>query len=393
MKLLFVANRVPYPPFRGDKLKIFNLGKQLQNQHEIHLIAIAETAADLEYREELEKVFHKVTFLQIPKWKSFFNVIFGILGSKPLQVAYFKSRKFNNLLHQQIARENYDAVHVQHLRMAQFFSKANKSRVILDLPDAFSLYWKRRSENATSLWKRKFANFEYQRLLKFEKITLPNFPLNLVCSKEDCNYLIENTQANIQVLPNGVDIDTFGPKAEVSIEHSRILFTGNMDYEPNVDAVVYFVEEIFPEILKEIPNAIFVIAGQRPVNKVKNLAANNIFITGFVQDISVEYAKSNVVVAPLRFGAGTQNKVLEAMAVGVPVVCTEIGFKGLEIHSGEGAILAKTKADFIAEVVRLLREKEYRNSVSLNGRNVIVNNFSWQAIAQKLSNYFLEITK
>ena len=123
-----------------------------------------------------------------------------------------------------------------------------------------------------------------------------------------------------------------------------------MDYAPNVDAVVHFVQEMWPGILAAHPESRFVIAGQRPVTAVKQLASDSISITGFIPDLQDIYKEAAVVVAPLRFGAGTQNKVLEAMAMGVPVVCTHIGFEGLGVKSGEGVFLCKNPKDFVAEL-------------------------------------------
>lgn len=387
MKILFVANRVPFPPFRGDKLKIYNLAKNLHIKHEIHLITIAESRDDLKYYSELKALFTEVTILYLPKWRSFLNTLMAVFSKIPFQVAYFKFSEFDKKLSEILEHHSYDGIHVQHLRMSRFFLKRNRKNVVLDLPDAFSLYWKRRSENAKSFWMKWFAKKEFQRLTKYEQKTLPLF-YNLVCSPEDQTYLSDKTGATVDLLPNGVDVNQFSPKGDVDFILNRILFAGNMDYEPNVDAVEYFVKDIFPKILNRNPMAKFVIAGQRPVKRVQKLASSNVIITGFVEDISLEYAKAAVVVAPLRFGAGTQNKVLEAMAMEVPVVCTNVGFKGLGVDSGQGAVLAETTEDFCREVLQILENKEYRYRIVFAGRNIIQSKFGWKAISQKLEQIF-----
>lgn len=392
MKILFVANRVPYPPYRGDKLKIWNLANRLKEDHELHLITIAQTREDLAYQARLEEVFKSVSVLFMPKWKSALNTALGIFSSRPFQVSYFRSAAFQALLEKKM-REGFDAVHVQHLRMAQYFGDKPDDHVILDLPDAFSLYWKRRSANAHSWLMRRFAEMEHRRLLKYEKQTLPGFGLNLVCSEEDAAYLRENTGARIEVLPNGVDTSVFHPKHQIERIRGRILFTGNMDYEPNIDAVVWFCEKIFPAVLKAHPQAQFVIAGQRPVARVQALAGRKVSVTGFVQDISEEYAKADVVVAPLRFGAGTQNKVLEALAMGVPVICTQIGFKGLGIESGLGALLAADAEDFASKVNQLLESDEKRTKLATGGGDIIRSRFSWDAVALKLGQFLKSVSK
>jgi glycosyltransferase involved in cell wall biosynthesis len=314
-------------------------------------------------------------------------VLFAVFKKVPFQVAYFRSARFNKKLNDKISTQNFDAIHIQHLRMAQYFSRV-PANAILDLPDAFSLYWKRRASNARRIWMRLFAKIEYKRLLSYEQKCLPRFRLNLVCSEEDRDYLQANTTASLAVLPNGVDTDLFYPCAQSNIDSYRILFTGNMDYEPNVDAVEYFAEQIWPEIKKALPLARFVIAGQRPVARVRKLAGNDIEVTGFVPNMADEYAKARVVVAPLRFGAGTQNKVLEALAMGVPVVCTQVGFKGLGIKSGEGALLAETAAEFSEKVIALINSASEWEKVSGSGTNIISRRFSWDAVAGLLQSFF-----
>ncbi|MBL7812605.1 MAG: glycosyltransferase [Bacteroidetes bacterium] len=391
MKILFVANRVPYPPFRGDKLKIFHLARRLAKKHEVHLVTVAETAQDLTYRAELEQIFHSVTLVSLPTWKSKLKALTGLFTSLPLQVAYFRSRRFAAQVESMLDKGNFDVVHVQHLRMAQFIPHRHKSRAILDLPDAFSLYWQRRSENAGSWLQRRFSLLEHKRLLNYEKDVLPAFPLNLVCSVEDRTYLEALTGARLDVLPNGVDTSNFYPRGEKP-EPGRILFTGNMDYAPNVDAVTYFCQEIFPAIRQSLPHVKFVIAGQRPVPAVLQLAGEGVEVTGFIPDLATEYAKARVLVAPLRFGAGTQNKVLEALAMGIPVVCTPVGFKGLGIESGQGAVLAGQKEIFIKETLRLLQDDAYRQEVVQKGGNIIRDRFAWDAVALTLEKFLFRIS-
>ncbi|MCC6817879.1 MAG: glycosyltransferase, partial [Bacteroidia bacterium] len=369
MKILFIANRFPYPPFRGDKLKIYNLAKRISKHHEIDLITFAENPDDLKYLPELEKIFNKCIIIDLPKWQSLLQVGLGLLGKNPLQVNYFKSGKFKSELDSLLKYNQYDAIHVQHLRMAQYAMELKHQYRILDLPDAFSLYWQRRKSIERSLPSRLLDHIESKRVLHYEKKILKAFDLNLVCSKEDLNFLRESHNIeNIRLLPNGVDTDKFKPIGHDYSHNHTLLFTGNMDYDPNVDAVIHFTENIFPLIKQEHPNVKFIIAGQRPIEKVKLLDnGKDIEVTGFIPDLSEMYNKASVVVAPLRFGAGTQNKVLEAMAMGIPVVCSHIGFEGLGISDGEGAFMRKDPIVFAEQVNALLLNESLRRSTGEKG--------------------------
>lgn len=398
MKILFIANRVPYPPFRGDKLKIYNLASELSKKHELHLLTIAENKTDVDSVNILLKpiegkhglLFQSINWVYRPKWKSAISALWGIFSKRPLQVAFFRSSSFENKLKKVLKENQFDVIHVQHIRMAQYFEDLNCQNVILDLPDAFSLYWKRRIEKSTNIFSKLLSNIEFKRLFKYEMEVIPRFNKVLVCSKEDQEYLIKNTGFDVELLQNGVNTTVFQPRNQ-SFTRNRVLFTGNMDYAPNVDAVVYFVNEIWPHILSEIPNAVFIIAGQRPVAKVLALASESVKITGFIPDLADEYSKAHVVVSPLRIGAGTQNKVLEALSMDIPVVSTNVGYAGLELLPDEGIALSLNNKEIIANTIKILRDEDYRNDLGRKGGAKIRNKFSWQGIANKLETYFLEV--
>ena len=393
MKILFLANRVPYPPYRGDKLKIFNLAKRLKDRHEIYLLTFAQTQEDLGYKGELEKIFKEVHFIYLPRWRSAINCLSGLWDPKPLQVLYFQSAAMAKRLSSLLAQHKFDAVHVQHLRMSPYMAQNKSLPRILDLPDAFSLYWERRKTIKRGLATTIFENIEQRRVFRYERI-LKEYEMSLVCSQEDLDYLKKmHGNANLHLLPNGVDMGTFAAGNHDYSHNTTILFTGNMDYAPNVDAVGYFTESILPLIREKLPEVKFVIAGQRPVKKVSDLACDYITVTGFVKDLSAMYNSASIVVAPLRFGAGTQNKVLEAMAMGIPVVCSNIGFGGLGIKSGDGAVMQTDPVAFAKSVVDILLSEQERRRIGGEGVRIIKTKFDWDAIAKTLEGYFTAIKK
>lgn len=391
MKLLFLANRMPYPPYRGDKLKIYNLAKRLCKEHELHLLTFTETGADKQYIAELRKVFKKVETVHLHKWRSGWNCIKAVFSGVPLQIAYFHSEEIQQKVNELVSGEHYDGIHVQHLRMAPYLQHRKDLPCILDLPDAFSLYWLRRQQINKNLFRNVFEKMEQKRLEKFETI-IHNYKLVLVCSQEDLEYLEKlHGATNLRLLSNGVDTTIFQAQQHDYSHNNTLLFTGNMDYAPNVDAVTYFTEEIFPDIRNQFSQVTFIIAGQRPLDKVKSLANDHIEVTGFVKDLAEVYDKASIVVAPLRFGAGTQNKVLEAMAMSIPVVCSHVGFKGLGIENGEGTFMAADKETFIKQVCNLLASEELRKTTGEKGRAVVNQRFDWDVIAKQLEGYFKDV--
>jgi sugar transferase (PEP-CTERM/EpsH1 system associated) len=392
LTILFVANRFPYPPFRGDKLKIYNLAKRLAKKHKLILVTFTQDENDIANIPQLKSIFSKIVTVHLPFHKSVINCLRILIGDKkPLQVLYFYSKEFKKKLSDTINIENPDVIHVQHLRMSQYLPQLNNKPAILDLPDAFSLYWDRRVKSAKNFLTRWFNNFEFKRVLRYEKI-MSKFQLNLACSQEDIHYLKEQHGfEHIKLLPNGVDLETFSADNHDYSHNQTLLFTGNMNYAPNVDAVIYFTKEVLPIIKNKFPDVRFVIAGQKPVSSVQELASESIEVTGFVQEISFYYQNASLVVAPLRFGAGTQNKVLEALAMGVPVVCSNIGFSGLNIQSGEGAFCETNAIDFAQRVISLLEDANLRKTTGERGKEIIRNKFDWNVLSDKLEHYFEEV--
>ncbi len=361
--------------------------------NELYLITFVESKDELKYKPELDKIFKEVHLVYQPKWKSYLNSALNFLGKMPFQLAYFKSAKMHDKLSSFLSTHDIDVIHTQHLRMSQYTRGLTDYPRILDLPDAYSLYWKRRMEVKRPLINRLFDALESKRVIEEEKVLL-NYDLNLVCSVEDRDHLLEvHPGSNVKLLRNGVDLETFKYTGHDYSRNKTLLFTGNMDYAPNVDAVVYFVENMWPILKSTHPTIELVIAGQRPVKQVQELAGDSITITGFVEDISEMYAQADIVIAPLRFGAGTQNKVLEALAMGVPVVCTDIGFKGLEIESGDGVFHASNDEQFVEHVGSLLDSRELRESTGQKGLELAQTKFSWDGLAKTLEDHLKSVVR
>lgn len=395
MTLLFLANRFPYPPFRGDKLKIFHLAKRLAAKgHTLHLLTFLEDEKDRQYISDLQEIFAEVHLVKLPKSKSLMRVARGVFSDVPFQVLYFRSPEMQYAVDDLLRKNRYDAVHVQHLRMAPYLAGHREVPRLLDLPDAFSLYWKRRLEISGNPVKKRLAKMEFERVYQYEKEMIGAFDKVLTCSAEDQEYLEkEHGAANLALLPNGVDLDQFQTESHDYSGNQVLLFTGNMDYAPNVDAVVYFAKEIFPLVLQKQPQARFLIAGQRPVKAVQALAAPNIEVTGFVENLATMYSRAAILVAPLRFGAGTQNKVLEALAMGVPVVCSQVGFNGLGISDGQGAFMRTDAVSFAAQVSELLSSEKRREETGLVGKAHVRAQFGWDGVADKLEDYLQTIAR
>ena len=382
MKILIITTRIPYPPFRGDKLKIFNIAKNLTRNNDVKIITFYRFQKQLRDLEHLRKHKILVEGVRLTLFESVLKLFLSVFSNLPFQVAWFRSHKMYSKVFNEVIAGHYDVIYFHLIRSAQFFNSSFKSygRIfVIDFTDAVSLYLKRFGETEKNIIKRFFIRVEQKRVEKYEKIA-DEFDSLFICSEIDKQFLQKrDIQADIKILNNGIDTKYFDG-IDTDFEKNRIIFTGNMPYRANYDAVLYFVKSIFPLIRAKIPDAKFYIVGQNPPRKIKKLACHNIIVTGFVPDIKLEYLKSAVNVAPMRFGAGTLNKVLESISLGVPVVTTSIAVEGLPDELNKFVFIADSPDQFADRVVEIMKYRNFKNELLIEGKSVIRKLLSWENI-------------
>jgi sugar transferase (PEP-CTERM/EpsH1 system associated) len=393
MKILLITPRLPYPPYRGDKLKIFNLLKRLAKNNSIYLISFVENKRELEYIQHLAPYCAAIEAVPLPRWRSYLQCLFGIFSALPLQVHYFKSGKMRRRICEMCERHHFDVIHTHLIRMAQYTAGAGRALRSLDLTDAVSLYLTRFLSKEKNFFLKLLLKIELERMKRYENI-LERYQVCFVCSEPDKEQLLTAApEANIRIIPNGVDLAYFSGNGAVQYDPDRIVFTGNLSYYPNLDGIFYFVREIFPLVKKEVPAAKFYIVGQAPPAKVRALASEDVVVTGFVEDIKQHYLSSAVAVSPIRFGAGTLNKILEPLALGVPVVATSMGTEGLDLANGKEILIADGPHTFARHVVRIMKEPAYRDRLGNEGMAIIRQLYNWDAIVQSLENLYQKMTE
>jgi glycosyltransferase involved in cell wall biosynthesis len=275
--------------------------------------------------------------------------------------------------------------------MAQYTAGSSHPLKVLDLTDAVSLYLQRFFSCEKNLVKRFLLKIELERISRYENI-LEQFDAGLVCSGPDKEQLLKAApEANIRIIPNGVDLVYFSNNGATTYDPAKIVFTGNLTYYPNIDGVFYFVKEIFPLVKKEVPAAKFYIAGQSPPAKMRALASEEVIVTGFVEDIKQYYLDSAVAVSPIRFGAGTLNKILEPLALGVPVVATSIGIEGLDLTIGKDILVADRPHAFAKNVIRIMKDPKFRECLGKEGMAIVRRLYNWDVIVNSLENVYHEL--
>lgn len=390
MKILIITPRIPYPPYRGDKLKIFNISRILSKTNDVHIVSFYRNESDKELVKPIEELGIKVSLVRLTLIESIFNALLAIFLTIPFQVAWYKSSRMKKSVEDLLKQNSFDVVYYHLIRSSQYLSKIqDKSCLnIIDFTDAVSLYLSRMFEQEKNYIKKIFIRTELKRIKNYENIA-EKFDALFICSEIDRQFLIDKgIKQDIQILNNGIDTDYFVSEQN-DYDFKRIIFTGNMPYYANSDAVIYFTKDILPLITKKDPEVRFYIVGQHPPLMIKKLASENVIVTGYVKDIRAEYLKSAVNVAPMRFGAGTLNKVLESIALGIPVVATSISMLGLPKELAKFVFIADTPAEFANTVLEVINNPSIRNELMVEGKTIISKTLSWNNIVSDFE-FFLK---
>jgi len=276
--------------------------------------------------------------------------------------------------------------------MAPYMSEIKGPYKILDLTDAVSLFLRRMLRHR-SIFLRPVLYREYLTAKRYESQIVSRFDECWLISTVDRDAIkLPDDVSNVVLIPNGIDIDYFTP-VKSRPNTNNILFVGYMGVE-SVHAVFYFYKEIFPLVRKEIPSAKFYVVGANPPKKLINLANDkNVVVTGFVKDLRDYYNKASVLVAPMKFVVGIQNKVLEAMAMEVPVVSTTLANEGIDARPGEEIFVEDEPSAFADRVVELLKNKDLRKKISTNAKEFVERNFPWEKVVDRMDEVHLKISK
>jgi sugar transferase (PEP-CTERM/EpsH1 system associated) len=383
MKILYLAHTCPYPPNRGDRIRCYHLLNHLSKSYEMTLVYPVFDNEHYACQEQLRQYCDSVFPVPYKTVTSYLSCLKSLFSKHPLSVAYFYSEKLAKI----VQRLSPDIVLADCSTMAQYALPLPTPK-ILDYVDIDSKKWACLSSLAHFPYSMIYR-VESRRLSRFEQFLSQQFDHCLVTSEHE-KSLLDNSP-RITVLPNGVDQQYF------STDHiptdDSIIFTGVMNYFPNTDAVLHFHRSIFPLIRCEVPSARFVIAGMHPTAQIRKLADRHTTVTGFVPDIRVYLSRAAVCVVPLRVAMGVQNKILEAMAIGVPVVATSMANRGINATHGQEILLADDPKQFAAATIRLFHDAHLREMVRENAKHFIEQNFRWEKNLQKLNELIAKLTK
>lgn len=379
MNILFLTSRLPYPPNRGDKVRTFFFLKEMSVSHKIFLVSLIEHEQEIRYQKELSKYCQEIYFLKHSKFKGYFNLIKAILSRQPFQVQYYQNTKLHNILKEIISRGKIDLIYTHLIRMAPYTASLPVKK-ILDYTDAISMEYIRSLPYRKGLINKLFFQVEAQRTARYEKRISACFDEAWFISLEDIEHLgFSHKQTVIQV-PNPVLIDKF--KKEYS-RKNRIIFVGNLSVPHNIEAVMYMKEQVMPELARIDDKITFEIVGADANDQIRGLDSfRNITFKGFVEDLYKTLIEADIFVAPMFFSAGVQNKVLEAMAVGLPVITTANVARSIEAEHLNNIMIADTKKEYLEVIILLMQDEGLRKRIGRNGNKLIKSSFSQKLIGK-----------
>ena len=384
MKILFLCHRMPYPPKRGGKIRPFNMIRQLARSHEVTVATLARTAQEQADGEELRRYcdeLHVGRLSGFGAWARF--GLFGLTG-RPASFGYFYSPALYRTVRRLLATRGFDAIFVHCSSMGAYVAGHRGCRKVMDFGDADSEKWLEYSRTSPVPFSWAFR-LEGNRVRAAERRLGAQFDAGSVNAPRDREVLRGYIRTPISVIPNGVDLEYFQPGSGQRHISNRIVFTGNMSYRPNVDAVLHFTTNILPKIGQEIPDVQFYIVGMDPTAAVRRLAGGDrVVVTGRVEDVRPYFDSAAVAVAPLRVARGLQNKVLEAMAMRVPVVASPAASAGISAVAGRDLLVTANPLEFSQAVVTLLRDPAARERFAAAGRTCVEANHNWSQLLERL---------
>ena len=384
MKIFVLLPRIPYPLEKGDKLRAFNQIKQLAKRNEIVLCALNDDAKvnEQDAFRALQPYCQSINFIKFNKAQILLGLVRAFFKGLPMQCGYFFNRKAAKKVNSLIAKHKPDLLYGQLLRTAEYIRHKDIPKAI-DYQDIFSYGMKRRADIASFITRPVF-NMEYRRLKRFETITFDDFDVKTIISEPDRDLFPHERRNEILIIPNGVDHDFFKPQERE--KKYDLVFTGNMSYPPNVNAVDYLANEILPIVWKTLPETKLYIAGATPDPKVKKAASERIIVSGWLDDIRDAYAQSRVFIAPMRIGTGLQNKLLEAMSMRLPAITSPLANASLGAKPNEEILVGSNAEEMAQHIITLLTDKEKAERLAQAGFDFTNRVYDWGKATEILEN-------
>jgi len=375
-RLLYIAHRMPFPPDKGDRVRAFHQIETLSQHYEITLATLAHSRADAEAAPALKQWVEEIILARAGGSLGLIRGALSLLDGGAVTEGYFRSPGLLRAIHE-ACRKPFDLAIAYSSSTLPYLLAADAKARVMDLVDVDSAKWA--SYGDSSAWPKSWLyRREARGVRALELEALERCDAVLLVSEAEVRAL-PTRSARVIAVSNGVDMEYFAPADPARNEHPGLVFTGTMDYRPNIDGVCGFVRDVWPGLKERVPGLTFTIVGRNPTRAVKRLEkAAGIRVTGSVPDVRPFLADASMAVVPLRIARGIQNKVLEAMAMGRAVVASGPALEGLDVRPGEDVLRADTTEEWHDQVTRLLSDEAFRLKIERAARRRVEADYSWE---------------
>lgn len=403
-KILWLSHMIPYPPKGGNLQRSYNLIRELSKYHEITIIAFNQSKI-LDSQEKIDSAtVHFSTFckvkqvFEIPSESGFFSrlvlLIKALLPWRTYTVSWLESEEFKKFIDDTMQETQFDLLYADTISLAQYIAHKKDVKKVLNHHNIESQMLLRRVGNEKNWLKKLYFQWEGIKLENYERATCKNFDLNVTCSEIDTARLLKIAgKLNVESVPNGVDLDYFIPVKGIDIKPKSLVFAGGLTWYPNLDAMTFFLKNVWPSLSQQISGISMTVIGRSPPQWMINLQEqySNLHITGFVDDVRPYLTEAEIYVCPIKDGGGTKLKILDALAMGKPLIADPIACEGINVENEKNVLFASTADEYIRSIKTLLLDNESKTQMSLQSKKLIIEQYSFVSIGKDLANHFERI--
>lgn len=374
-RILVLAPRFPYPVIGGDRLRIYEVCRELAKHHDLTLLSLCESQEEMSAVPPADGVFVRIERVLLPKWRSVLNALAALPRSTPLQIAYYQSSKFAARVRELSPQHDVCLAHL--IRTGHYVRQA-QIPTVLEMTDAISMNYQRvRELGKMRGFKSWVYRLEADRLLRYEQAVIEDFSIVTLVSELDRDFLVQGrSRENVIVCSNGVDLDALSFRERRTSE-PVVAFIGNMTSIQNLDACFFFAEEVLP-LVRERLHCQFRVVGRIKLGDARRLSAiEGVEVLSNVVNVAEAVGNARVGVAPVRLGAGVQNKVLEYMALGLPVITTPLALEGLQARAGIELLVAASPDEYASQLAKLWSNEALRMKLAIAGLHYVKKHHSW----------------
>ncbi|NCN87416.1 MAG: glycosyltransferase [Candidatus Pacebacteria bacterium] len=397
MKILMLTPYLPYPLLSGGQIRTYNLLKKLANKHEVTLFALIKEDSEKQYIAELEKYCTKVkVFKRSQKPFTFTNIFRTAISSFPFLVIRNHVKETINAVEEELAREQYDLIHAETFYMMPHIPQTDTPTILVEQTIEYLGYESFADKIHIPILKQ-LLNMDIRKIIRWEKHYWNSCDKLIVMSEDDKNFIADQIgqKEKIEVVSNGVDTSWFKQKEKNLPKDPTLLSVGTFNWLPNVEAVEFLVNKVWPKVKDSMPKAKLWIVGNSPTKEVfaYQKKDSSITVTGGIPDIREAFNGAHILMAPVFSGKGTRYKILEAMASHTPIIATDIAVEGLGVENEKHVLTSNSGEGMAKLAIKLLKDQELQKKLATNGFKFVKDNYDWQEISVKLDNIYKEIGK